>query len=164
VAEPLTEMLRKNVPLQWSERRQKAFEDLKSFLVNSPVLSLPRDDGEYVLDVDASLVRAGAILQRRQDGVLRVIEYASRTFNRAERNYCVTRREMASLIFGLRHFRQYLLGRRFVVRVDHMALTYYRTCKEPTGQQARYLDFIAEFDFDCQYREGRRHSNCDSLS
>ena len=71
---------------------------------------------------------------------------------------------MAALVFGLRHFRQYLLGRHFVVRVDHMALTYYRKCREPTGQHARYLDFIAEFDFDCQYREGRRHGNCDGLS
>jgi hypothetical protein len=163
-AEPLTEMLRKGVPLFWSERRQNAFNELKRFLTQPPVLSLPRDEGEYVLDVDASLVGAGAILQQYQDGSLRVIEYASRTFNRAERNYCVTRREMAALIFGLRHFRQYLLGRRFVVRVDHMALTYYRKCREPTGQQARHLDFIAEFDFDCQYREGRRHENCDSLS
>jgi len=52
-----------------------------------------------------------------------VVEYASRTFNRQERAYCVTKREMCALIFGLRHFRSDLLGRKFLCRVDHMALT-----------------------------------------
>jgi hypothetical protein len=32
VAEPLTEMLRKGVALQWSERRQRSFDELKTFL------------------------------------------------------------------------------------------------------------------------------------
>jgi hypothetical protein len=164
IAEPLTEMLRKGVPVKCTDRRFEAFNQLKQMLTSAPVLALPTDEDEYVLDCDASLVGAGAILQQYQNGVLRVIEYASRTFNSAERSYCVTRREMAALIFGLRHFRQYLLGRHFVVRVDHMALTFYRKSREPTGQQARHLDFIAEFDFDIQYREGIRHRNCDSLS
>jgi RNase H-like domain found in reverse transcriptase/Reverse transcriptase (RNA-dependent DNA polymerase) len=136
VAEPLSEMLSKGVALQLSERRQRAFDELQDFLTHAPVLSLPRD-GDYVLDVDASLFSAGAVSQQYRDGFLRVNEYASRTFNRAERNYCVTRRDMAALIFSLRHFRQYLLDRRFVVRVDdHMALTYYRKCCEPIGQHA----------------------------
>jgi RNase H-like domain found in reverse transcriptase len=138
-------MLRKGVSLQWSKRRQRAFDELKHFLTHAPVLSLSRDEGDHILDVVASLFSAGAVLQQCQDESLHVIEYASRTFNRAERNYCVTRREKAALIFGLRHFRQYLLGRRFVVGVHHMALTYYRKCRKPTGQHARHLDFIAEF-------------------
>jgi len=136
VAEPLVEMLRKGKPIEATPQRLKAFNDLKQFLTSPPVLGLPRDEGQYVLDCDASLVGAGAVLQQYQDGVLRVIEYASRTFNRAERSYCVTRREMAALVFGLRHFRQYLLGQHFVAHVDHMALTYYRKSREPTGQLA----------------------------
>ena len=164
VAAPLTEMLRKGVAVEPNESRLKAFDELKQFLSSAPVLAMPTDEGEYYLDVDASLVGCGAILQQVQGGVMRVIEYASRTFNRAERAYCVTRREMAALIFGLRHFRSYLLGRKFVCRVDHMALTYFQKTVEPVGQQARYLDFVAEFDFDLQYRSGSRHTNCDALS
>ena len=127
---------------------------------------MPLDDEDcgYVLDCDGSLVGAGAVLQQWQNGKLRVIEYASRTFSKQERNWCVTRREMASLIFGLQMFKKYLLGRHFTVRVDHMALKYYSTTPEPVGQQARYLDFIAQFDFDIQHRSGASHGNCDSLS
>ena len=45
-----------------------------------------------------------------------------------------------------------------------MALTYYQKTVEPVGQQARYLDFIAQFDFELQYRPGKHHANCGALS
>ena len=157
-------MLHKGETIQWTERRQQAFDALKQILTTAPVLGPVRDDCDFVLDVDASMVGAEAVLQQYQDGVLRVIEYVLRSFSREERQYCVSRREMSALIFGLRHFRQYLLGRHFLVRVDHMAITYYRKVREPTGQLARHMDFIAEFDFDCRYRAGRTHINCDTLS
>ena len=105
---------------------------MKAFLASPPVLAGPIDDGLYVLDVDSSML--GAVLQQYQNGVLKVIEYASRTFNSAERRYCATRLEMAGLVFGLRHFGQYLLGRHFTVRCDHMALVYFSKTKEPIGQ------------------------------
>jgi len=122
---------------------------------------MPNDEGEYVLDVDSSQTAAGAVLQQYEDGKLHVIEYASRTYNKHERKYCVTRLEMSALIFGLKLFKTYLLGTHVLVRVDHMAITYYRATKEPIGQQARHLDFLALFDFDVRYREGSRHTNAD---
>jgi len=69
-----------------------------------------------------------------------------------------------AMIFALKHFRSYLLGHHFVCRVDHMALKYYQSTPEPIGQQARFLDFLAEFDFSLEYRPGKDHTNCDSLS
>jgi len=117
-----------------------------------------------VVDVDCSAFGAGAVAQQWQNGELNVIEYASRTFNRAERYYCATRRELLAMIFALKHFRSYLLGNHFVCRVNHMAFKYYQTTPEPLGQQARFLDFLAEFDFELQFRPGKEHTNCDSLS
>ena len=45
-----------------------------------------------------------------------------------------------------------------------MALKYYQATPEPLGQQARFLDFLAEFDFGLQFWPGREHANCDRLS
>jgi len=131
-------------------------------LSSPPVLAMPTDDGAWV--VDCSAFGIGAVAQQWQNGELKVIEYASRTLNRAERSYCATRRELLAMIFALKHFRSYLLGNHFVCRVDHMALKYYQATPEPLGQQARFLDFLAEFDFELQFRPGREHTNCDSLS
>ena len=44
VAEPLTECLRKGVSVQWTERRQQAFDELKQLLITAPVLSMPNDE------------------------------------------------------------------------------------------------------------------------
>jgi len=164
VAEPLTEMLRKAVPVVATEKRLEAFNNLKRFLTNAPVLGIYQGEGQIYLDVDASNTHCGACCQQMQNGRLRVLEYASRTFNRAERNYCTTRRELCGLVFGLRHFRPYLLGRKFVCSVDHLALTYIRSQDNVTGQLARHLDFMADFDFDLVFRDGKSHTNADSLS
>ena len=104
IADPLTECLRKGVKLCHTPRRQEAFDRLKQMLTSVPVLAVPRYFSEYtwVMDNDASLTGASCVLQQWQDGKLRVTEYASRSFNRAERQYCATHRELASLIFGLK--------------------------------------------------------------
>ena len=163
-AAPLHELTRKDQPFVWGERQQSAFELLKQHLASGPVLAMSQDEGEFVLDVDASGVAAGAVLQQRQEGVLKVIGYASRAFQPCEQRYCVTRKEMAALVFGLKHYRQYLLGRRFLVRTDHAALTFLRTAGELVGQQARWIDFIEQFDCEFQHRSGTSHANADALS
>jgi len=117
-----------------------------------------------VIDADCAGSAAGAVLQQWQSGQLRVIAYASRALSAAERNYCVTRKEQLAIVYGLKQFRPYVLGHRTVVRTDHAALIYLKTAKEPVGQQARWLDFIAQFDIDLQYRKGSSHANADGLS
>ena len=93
--------------------------------------------------------------QQWQGGKLRVIEYASRTFSPQERRWCVTHN--GSVCFHFKQFRCYLLGRHFEVRVDNMAEM--PKMKNPTGQAARYLDFVSNFSFDIKQRDGSRHIN-----
>jgi len=136
----------------------------KARLCSAPVLATPTAEGDFVLDVDASTYGVEAILHQYQEGVLRVISYASRQFNTAKAAYCTTRQELAAVVFGLKRFRQYLLGRRVLVRSDHAALTYLRRTKEPVAQQARWLDFVEQFDIVVQHRSGSAHRAADALS
>jgi hypothetical protein len=43
-------------------------------------------------------------LSQMQDGQERVIAYYSKTLNKAERNFCVTRRELLAIVRTLEHF------------------------------------------------------------
>jgi len=166
IAEPLTECLWKDVRFVWTPKRQEAFDKLKEVLTNALVLAMPRDDPEctWVVDTDASSWAASGVLQQWQDGKLRVVEYASRVFSKSERNYCATRRELAALIFSLKAFRPYLLGRTFEVLTDNHALSFLQKLKNPTGQAARYLDFLSDYDFKLSFRRGTANGNADALS
>ena len=97
---------------------------------------MPTDKDEFTLDTDASEFAIGAVLSQKQDGVKRVIAYASRSLDRREQNYCVTRKELLAIVHFLTFFKQYFLGRRFRVRTDHAALAWLRHTPNPIGQQA----------------------------
>ena len=101
---------------------------------------------------------------QEQEGHEVVLAYASRTLTRAEKNYDVTRRELLAVVYGLKTYRQYLLGRKFVIRTDHSALQSLRRTPEPIGQQARWQSFIEQFTFTITHRPGIRHRNADALS
>jgi len=68
------------------------------------------------------------------------------------------------VVFGLKRFRQYLLGRRVLVLSDQADLTYLRRAKVPVGQQARLLDFVEQFDITVQHRSGSANRVADALS
>ena len=131
---PMTELTKKGKQFLWTETCQKSFEQLKKALVSSDVMGYPLNDaGEFILDVDASDIGIGGILHQIQEGRERVIAYASRALNKAERNYCITEKELLAVRFFIEYYRQYLLGRRFVVRTDHQALVWLFKLKEPSS-------------------------------
>ena len=71
---------------------------------------------------------------------------------------------MLGVVWAFRHFRCYLLGKRFLVRVYHRALELPGKFKEPSAIIARWLEFLSQFEYDLQYRQGRAHANADALS
>ena len=118
----------------------------------------------FVLDTDASDIGIGAVLsQLEEDGSERVIAYASRVLTRPERCYYVTTKELLAVVFFTRHFRAYLLGRKFCLRTDHGSLTWLRNFKEPEGQLAWWMEKLQEYDFTISHRPGRKHQNADAF-
>src|SRR6267154_19341 len=106
---------------------------------------MPKYEGGYCLDTDASNEAIGAVLSQRQNGQERVIAYASRLLTKPERNYCVTRKELLAVVHYCKQFRTYLLGRHFLIRTDHSALRWLRNMPDPIGQQARWLELLEEY-------------------
>lgn len=105
---------------------------MKHHFVSPGILAYPRDEGKYIPDTDASDDAIGVVLQQVQDGNVKVIAYGSRTLNKAERNYCITDKELLAVRYFIEYYRQYLLGRNFTVRTDHQALIWLFSLKEPT--------------------------------
>jgi len=142
IARPLHNLTKRGATFEWTPECDAAFQQLKQSLTSAPILVAPCDEGQYVLDTDASDTAGalGAVLQQEQNGKLHVVGYASRTLNPTESRYCITRRELLGVVFGLKKYRQHLLGRPIIVRTDHAALKYLLTTPEPVGQQGQWLD------------------------
>jgi len=127
----------KNATSDWSKDCKEAFLELKNRLTSASILLSQCSEGQYILNTDASDTALGAILQQQQDGQLRVIGYASRALSNAERHYCIMHKELLGVVYGLKKYRQHLLGWPIVVRTDHTAFTFVIKMPEPVGQQGR---------------------------
>jgi len=73
VANPLTELTKKDRPFIWSLSQQKAFENIKDKLCTAPVLAYRNFDLPFILTTDASKVAVAAVLSQVQNGVKRPI-------------------------------------------------------------------------------------------
>ncbi|GFW06402.1 retrovirus-related Pol polyprotein from transposon 297 [Trichonephila clavipes] len=96
-----------------------AFNKVKRALTEAPVLQLPNFQEQLNLFTDASGVGIGAVLNQNH----RPIAFASRTLNKAERNYTITERECLALIWALNKFKTYFGSLPVKVITDHVALT-----------------------------------------
>ena len=164
IAAPLFRLLQKGEAFMWTEECHAAFTSLQRALMEAPVLAPPDSALPFILDTDASSVGSGAVLAQVTPGGERVVAYYSRTFNRAERHYCVTRRELLAVVSAVRHFKYYLGGLHFTVRTDHSALQWLMTFREPEGQLARWIEELQAYDFTVLHRPGTQHGNADALS
>ena len=133
-------------------------------MTEAPILAFPDFGKDFTLDTDASGNSIGAVLSQKIDGKERVICFGSCTLSKSERQYSITRKEMLSVVYFMKRFRHYLLGRKFLVRTDHSALKSLMKTKDPEGQTARWLETLASLNFEIQHRPGKRHTNADALS
>ena len=128
------------------------------------MLACPDFTRQFVLQTDASTSGLGAVLTQNFPEGERVIAYASRTLNAAERNYSATELECLAVVWGIRRLRCYLEGYRFKVITDHQSLKWLRTLDSPTGRLGRWAFELQQFDFEVQYRKGTLNRVADALS
>jgi hypothetical protein len=139
---------------------------LKKLLCSIPILAYPTPDHQgWVVDTDASDKALGAVLSQVQEGVERVIAYASKRLSAVQQIYCETKKELLALKWALEHFRPYLYGRRFLLRTDHSSLRYWRKMDTHIAPEIqRWISRLQEYEFCVEYRPGKHHGNADGVS
>ena len=151
IASPLHSLLKKETTFHWSDNCQEAFEVLKERLITTPVLAYPEfgDGHSFVLETDASTQGLGAVLaQKKSDGRVHPIAYASRSLQPHEKNYAITELETLGLVWAVKHFRPYLLGHPCTVYTDHAACTSLLQSRNLSPKLARWAMIIQELDLD----------------
>ena len=113
----------------------------------------------FVVYTDASSTGVGAVLE--QDN--HVIAYASRALTKPEKQYSVIQRECLAVVYALKQFRHYLLGRSFTLVTDHAPLQWLSTQKME-GLLCRWALALQEYDFQIMHRKCSQNGNADALS
>ena len=106
----------------------------------------------------------GAVLAQVQDGKELAICYASKAFSKSQTNYSATKREFSAIVNFTRHFKHYLLGRKYRDVTDHWALQCLHNFKDPDGLPAPWLEKITAFDYEVQHRPGKTIGHAEGLS
>jgi hypothetical protein len=101
------------------------FQKVKEMMSNTPVMVLFRKESQQIVECDASYGTLGACLEQRDSqGQESIIAFASRTLSGPKTRYCTTRKEQLAILFALKRWRHYSLGRPIIVRTNHYALRY----------------------------------------
>ena len=117
------------------------------------------------MQTDASDVALGAVLfQLDEDGNPCPIIYASRTLKGAELAYYTTEKELLAIVWALQEFRSYIMGGQIIIRTDHKALTFLKTCRLLSGRLTRWTMAIQDYDILIEHCPGKNNSVADTLS
>lgn len=164
IAKPLTNLLKKNITFIWNDEQQKAFELLKNCLKGPNILQYPNFNVPFILTTDASNYALGAVLSQGEIGKDLPIAYASRSLNKSELNKSVIEKELLAIHWGIKYFKPYLFGEKFVVVTDHRPLVSLFTHKDPSSKMTRIRMDLMDYNFEIIYKPGKYNVNADALS
>ena len=71
-----------------------------------------------------------------------------------ERRYTALEKDLLVVIHYLRVWRNYFLGSKFIVKIDNAIVSHFLTQPKLTPKQARWLEFVSEFDFHFENKLG----------
>ena len=163
----MNDLLKKEVPWEWTPAQQCTFEVLKGRITQAPVLAMPDYEKPFKLEVDVSNYTLGAVLnQRDSNNQIHPVTFYSATLSSAEQNYDIYDREVLAIHRPLKHWRHYLVGspHKIIIHTDHSNLQYWKeACKISRRIVCEFLD-LSEYDFVIKHIPGTSNVRADALS
>ena len=167
VARPLHDLVKKDKKWEWTEKKERAFKELKERFTKEPVLAAPDIDKKMRIEVDVSDYAMGGVLSMEcEDGLWRPVAFLSKSLNKTERNYEIHDKEILAIIRGLEAWR-HLLERaqyKFKIWTDHKNLEYFMKAQKLNRRQARWALYLSQFDFTLKHMAGSKMGKADGLS
>ncbi|CAL2228343.1 unnamed protein product [Prunus armeniaca] len=148
--QPFTSLLRlkQEQTFKWEEHHQQAFEEIKHYLSNPPILSPPKRGRPLKLYVSASEVSIGSLLvQDNKEGKEQAVYYLSRTLTEVERKYFAIERLCLALYFTVVKLRHYMLPYTIYIIAKTDLIKYMLTRPMLRGRIGKWTLALTEFAF-----------------
>ena len=164
---------KKSGPIEWTEKHQKAFEQVIHILTKegSPALGYFDPRAKTIVITDASRKGYGAVLlqvDRNNEERLRLIQCFSKVVSDAETRYAVCELEATGIQYAIESFRLWLEGITFEIWTDHAPLVNIYNGQNLDAQKNQRLQRIvsktAHLTFEVRYIQGTLNKIADALS
>ncbi|KAI5338089.1 hypothetical protein L3X38_017360 [Prunus dulcis] len=138
--------LKQEQTFKWEEQHQQAFQEIKDYLSNPPVLSPPKRGRPLKLYVSASEVSIGSLLvQDNKEGKEQAVYYLSRTLTEVERRYSAIERLCLALYFTAVKLRHYMLPHTIYIIAKTDLIKYMLTRPMLRGRIGKWTLALTEF-------------------
>jgi hypothetical protein len=167
ITTPLTRLMQKNASWNFDSKCRAAFNKLKEEFTHAPLLTHWVPNSQIVVETDTLDYALTTILSiHSSDGEIHPITFHSHSFNPAELNYDTHDKELLAIFEAFKHWCQYLEGSGTPVDMvtDHKNLEYFATTKLLTRCQARWSEFLSQFNMIIQFRPRKLGTKPDALT
>src|SRR5258708_38599950 len=108
---------------------------------------------------------AGILLVTTQDNEIHPVAFFSHSLQGAEKNYDTHDKELLAVFKAFKNWRHFLEGSAKVIDMvtNHKNLEYFTSSKKLSRRQARWAEFLAQFNMKVCFRPGRLGSKPDAL-
>ncbi|GFP85717.1 pol polyprotein [Phtheirospermum japonicum] len=138
-------VLRKGSKFEWTKEAADAFDELKKYTAEIPLLTKPMPGEDLVLYISVGEVVVSSVLIREEMGVQKPIYYVSRMLRGAELKYIELDKGGFAFICTARKLRPYFLSHKVKVRTN-LALKQVLGNPNVSGRLVKWAVELSEYD------------------
>jgi len=142
-------MLKKDAKVKWSLETKQDFESIKTALTQTPVLTSPQFDKDFIIFLFASEHTIVAILLQKDDqGNEKPIAFFSRALRDVLLKYKIMEKQAYALVKDVKDFRIYILYSHVIAYVPNSVVKDILTQEGLEGRRGKWISSILEYDIE----------------
>ena len=159
IVRPLTEQLKKDC-FRWNEAASQAFHKLKEAMTRVPILAMLDFSKPFIIEANASGFAIRVVLMQNDQPMA----YYNQDLSHRASLKSAYEKDLMAIVLVVTKWRSYLLGRRFVIRIDQKSLKFLLEQCVIEAEYQRWVCKLLGFDFEIQYKAGKLNQAANALS
>eukprot|EP00253_Pinus_taeda_P025829 PITA_25829 len=145
----LNNMLKKDSKVKWTVETNQAFEDIKFALTQTPALTNPQFDREFIIfSFSSQHIITAVLLQKDDQGNEKPIAFFSKALRDAPLKYQIMEKQAYALVKAIKDFRIYILYSHVIAYVPSPIVKDILTQENLEGRRGKWIANILEFDIE----------------
>ena len=161
----MSQLVRGDTTFHWSDACQAEFDDIKTALINAPVLAPFRNDRKTYLYTDGAISGLGSVCLQMDDQNRPVVcSYMSVATTQAQKHWHSSQLELQAIALALKQNEIFFLQNEIEIFTDNAVCVSLEKYRPVNAREKRLLAYLSQFRFKMRYVPGRSNKVADALS